>query len=197
MSAIKLNEFLSIPYIDNFYSESELSDIMYEIKFLSKNNKLKPPMETGSAKQDYLPIKGNNGVFLDEIYADRNASDILRSNRKIFGLEIPSAFPCMKALKDATKDTTLISYYEDSDYYKSHKDFAVLTVLTYFYETPKAFKGGDLYLREYDVTLPCVFNRVYFLPSLIEHEVTTISMDANDLGKGLGRYCMSQFLNFN
>ena len=196
VNTIKLNDFLEIPYIDNFYSEEELADIMHELKFLNKNGKLKLPINTGTAKDDNAVLKNNRGLFLDEIYAERGISDILRLNRKIFTVEIINAFPCMKAIKKSNSDTTLISYYEDSDYYKSHVDGAVLTALTYFHTLPKAFTGGDLYLREYDVTLPCVLNRVYFLSSLIEHEVTPVSMSIKHLSKGFGRYCMSQFLSF-
>jgi Rps23 Pro-64 3,4-dihydroxylase Tpa1-like proline 4-hydroxylase len=190
MNYIKLNDVFNIPYVDNFYSEKELVDINQELQFLNKNNKLKT--ETGAQNTP----KDNKGIFVDNVYGDRSMSDILTLNRKLFTLDIVSAFPCMKAIKTSDRDDTLISYYENKSYYKAHIDRSILTALTYFYALPKAFTGGDLYLPDYDATLPCVHNRVYVIPGMLEHEVTPITMHAADEGKGLGRYCMTQFLNY-
>jgi predicted transcriptional regulator len=183
-------------YIDNMYSETELEDIMYELRFLLKHNKMLPPEETGSAMQDEKAIKQNKGLFLDKVYDDRRISDILRVNRKLFSLNIDTTDPTFKMLRNSTLDTTLISYYENSDYYKAHTDRSMLTALTYFYEEPKRFTGGNLYLPEYDITLECAHNRTYLIPSLVEHEAKEISMEKKYLSKGLGRFCMTQFLGF-
>ena len=115
----------------------------------------------------------------------------------LFNLNIVTDDPTFKMLRVSTNDATLISYYENADYYKGHIDHATLTALTYFYEEPKHFTGGDIYLREYDITLECVHNRTYLIPSLVEHEAKEIRMADEYLSKGLGRFCMAQFLSFS
>jgi Rps23 Pro-64 3,4-dihydroxylase Tpa1-like proline 4-hydroxylase len=182
--------------IDNFYTAQELRDIKQELAFLTKNNKLKYPDQTGSSLDEFgEPNKHNRGLWLDAVYADRSVSDILRHTRKIFQVD-PSLEEYLSIIANCNSDTTLVSYYENSDYYKAHSDYAALTVLTYIYEEPKAFTGGDLYLPNHDTTLECVSNRVYFLPSYIQHEVTQVCMPQESLDKGLGRYCITQFLHY-
>jgi Rps23 Pro-64 3,4-dihydroxylase Tpa1-like proline 4-hydroxylase len=184
--------------VDNFYSEEEVFDIMQELKFLSKGAKLKSPEETQTALDAFgQALKKNKGVFVDSVYADRSMSDILRLNRKLFGVKAIGVSPCFKGLQQCDVDYTLVSYYEDQDFYKAHTDKTVLTALTYFYEEPKKFSGGDLYLPEYDITLECVHNRLYVLIGSVLHQVTPIKMEEQYSGKGLGRFCMSQFLNYN
>jgi hypothetical protein len=197
LNAVQIKAPVGLFYVDNMYSEAELRDIMYELSFLAKHNKMLLPEETGSAKLNEKPLKQNRALFLDSIYSDRNFSDILRINRKLFSLRVDTADPTFKMLYKSTADNTLISYYENSDYYKAHIDHATLTALTYFYEEPKRFTGGNLYLPEYDITLECVHNRTYLIPSLVEHEAKEISMEEEYIGKGLGRFCMAQFLSFH
>jgi hypothetical protein len=194
---VQIKAPVGIFYVDNMYSEAELEDIMYELRFLVKNNKMLPPEETGSAKLHDGMLKQNRALYIDKLYDDRRISDILRINRKLFDLNIDTFDPAFKMLHKSTRDTTLVSYYENSDYYKGHIDHATLTALTYFYEEPKRFTGGSLYLNEHDITLECVHNRTYLIPSLVEHEAKEIHMEEKYLGKGLGRFCMGQFLTFN
>jgi Rps23 Pro-64 3,4-dihydroxylase Tpa1-like proline 4-hydroxylase len=188
----------SVISVDNFYSEKEIYDIMQELQFLAKGNKLKRPQETLTAIDDFgQPLKNNKAVFVDSVYADRNMSDILRLNRKLFDVKANGVSPCFKGLQKCNIDSTLISYYENGDFYKTHTDDAVLTAFTYFYEKPKKFSGGDLYLPEYDITLECVHNRLYVLIGSVSHQVTPIKMEAQYSDRGLGRFCMSQFLNYS
>lgn len=183
--------------IDNFYSEKEVADIMQELNMLVKENKLKPPEATKSATNAEGQLqKQNKSLFLNSAHADGSLSDILRINRKLFSVNVSGGAPVFKALQFCNTDGTLISYYEDSDFYNPHVDATVLTALTYFFDEPKKFSGGDLYLPEYDLTLECVRNRVYIFCGLIEHQALQVSMDEEHKGKGLGRFCMAQFLNF-
>lgn len=195
INKIQILQKTTVLEIENFYSEKELQDIMQELRFLNKNNKFKPPLLTGTAYENNLPKKKNNGVFLDEVYADRSMSDILINNRKLFKINVENLEPIYDYIKDSNTDSTLISYYENSDYYKSHIDLGYLTAVTYFYEMPKSFKGGDLYFPDLDLTLECKHNTLYIFPSFTLHEVKPISMQKKNLNKGMGRYCMTQFLS--
>jgi Rps23 Pro-64 3,4-dihydroxylase Tpa1-like proline 4-hydroxylase len=84
------------------------------------------------------------GVFLDGVYAERSYSNVLKFNRKIYGIQLDKPSTILNQLKESNHDTTLVSYYENEAHYKSHKDYSVLTAMTYLYKQPKAFEGGDL-----------------------------------------------------
>lgn len=198
-----LKNGLPIVIFDDYYSEKQTKLITREIDFLSGNNKLLGPSQTGSAArptEDGIKLKKQNkGLFLDEAYFDRNISDILNINRKIFDLEIVNNLieisPVFRWLKEVNYDSTLLSYYEDSDYYESHVDSCVLTVLSYFFDTPKKFTGGDITF-EGEVTIPCEFNRTIIFPSILMHEVSPIEIPDEFKNKNYGRYAITQLLSF-
>lgn len=183
--------------IDDTYTEDELRLIFLELDFWSLSGNLLPPEETGSGVEaDTGKLKKQNfGIFLDDAYAKREFSNILKLNRKIFNLYVDHPSVVLNYLKDSNFDTTLVSYYENSDYYKSHKDKALLTSLTYLHKSPKVFSGGNLIATEYGLTLEPVFNRTYIIPSVVDHEVEPVIMLEKDSGKGLGRYCISSFIH--
>lgn len=184
--------------IDNTYTEEELKLIFLELDFWSISNNLMGPEHTGTAKyEDGTVKKKNKGVFLDDVYTDRNYSNILKINRKIFQLQINEPSVIFNYLKASNQDTTLLSYYENNAQYKSHKDSSILTAITYLYKQPKVFEGGDLVLTDYSIAFEPWFNRTYIIPGVVEHEVTEVFMKPEDCGKGLGRYCISNFIHNN
>lgn len=182
--------------MDNTYNEEELKLIFLELDFWSMSGNLMSPEHTGTARgPDGVPKKNNHGMFLDAAYANRNYSNILKFNRKLFDIQLDKPSVILNMLKDSNHDTTLVSYYENESYYKPHKDEFMLTALTYLYKQPKAFEGGDLLLTEYGYAFEPWFNRTYIMPGAVEHEVTEVKMKAEDCGKGLGRYCISSFIH--
>tara|TARA_X000000368_G_scaffold10235_1_gene8151 strand:+ start:173 stop:904 length:732 start_codon:yes stop_codon:yes gene_type:complete len=221
-----VNAFESgVPYlvIDNFYSEKELSLIWNELNFFLDGDKFNPPENTGTAYsfKENKPIKKNKGIFLDNLYQERKYSNILTVNRKLYQNfnNITSNckswwFPCIAGSFSAIAcDTTLVSYYEDSDYYESHWDQSVITSLTWFYKEPKVFEGGDLILnskslRSYSSNdihplnlmgspekIETKNNRMLLFPSVVPHQVTPIKIDPIYKNKGMGRFCITNFLN--
>ena len=88
----------------------------------------------------------------------------------------------------------MVSYYENSDYYKSHRDDAIVTVLNYFFKEPKRFEGGEIIFTDYDLKFQVTNEITIIFPSNIKHEVSEIYLDKKYEGKGLGRFCMNQFL---
>lgn len=181
--------------IDNTYTEEELKLIFLELDFLTLSNYLFGPDFTNSAKWgDGTLKKRNQGLFLDNIYVNRNSSNILKINRKIYQITCNEPSVILNFLKDCNCDMTLISYYENEDYYESHKDASILTAFTYLYKNPKSFNGGDLVLTDYGIVFEPCFNRTYIMPSVVDHEVTKVIMSNEDCGKGLGRYCISNFI---
>ena len=187
-------------YVDNTYTEEEIEFIFLELEYLRKTGSFTEPKNIGSAKDENSKefLKKAKGLFLDTVFINRNMSVILNVNRKLYTIEPPSNFknPIFKGIKECNKDFTLLSYYENSDYYRPHVDNSVLTFLTYLYKKPKKFSGGGIVIPEYNLTLDPVFNRTYIIPGLLTHSVNEIFMDEVDMGKGFGRYCISNFLNF-
>jgi hypothetical protein len=187
-----------IPFIciSDVYNEDELKSIWQELEFLNCNSKLLDPEMTASAVTDDVIIKKNKGVFLDSLYNDRNFSNILTVNRKVLTNSTINQEDSW-FFKDlcSNNDSTLISYYEQGDYYKPHKDNALATICTWFYKQPKKFTGGNFYFVDYDIQIEIQNNSAVVFPSQIRHAVDTIDMNTDDRHNGLGRYCMSQFLN--
>ena len=188
-----------IGIIRNFYNTEELQKIWREISFLTSNEKLLSGDKTSSAKNENNSVKKNHGIFLDAVYSDRSVSDILTCTKKIFSPEILGELDKINSifgyLKESNSDLTLLSYYQNNDSYFSHKDKFTFTVLNYFFREPKKFKGGDLRLEQFDLTIKIENNMVIYMPSCYLHEATKVEMDENDYFSGNGRYCISKFVS--
>lgn len=194
-----------IAVIDNIYQENEVAQIWQELCFLNNDpSKFYQPEDTGSAyttsdtgEKEFL--KKNKALSIDYTFRDRSASSILTLNRKLFTSEVTDEITKNNILfrywRHANSDGSLVSYYENSDYYLPHHDNATMTALTWFYQKRKAFHGGDI-VFENEFKVECKSNRCVIFPSILEHEVTQISMEEQNLNKNLGRYTISQFISF-
>ena len=75
--------------IDNTYTDEELRLIFLELDFWAISGNLMEPEHTGTAREhNGEPKKKNAGVFLDEVYTERNYSNVLKLNRKIYGIQL-------------------------------------------------------------------------------------------------------------
>lgn len=191
----------TFPYIliDNFYDNNELSLIWEELLFLCYPHKLqKSSTETnGAMSPDGELLKYANHAYLDNFYAQRQYSNIMNVNRKIFqNLEEIFWKHDSWFYKNLTftLDNTQVSYYEDGDEYKPHQDSSMVTSLSWFFKEPKAFTGGDLFFPEYDLKIEVLNNRTVIFPSHILHSVDKISMKEEDRNTKSGRFCISHFL---
>ena len=186
------------PYvlIEDLYTEEEETLIKKELDFFLPS--LKGPDHTGTATHEGEILKNNKGIFLDEVFTDRNLSYILNINRKTFGVleenkEKVGYDNWFFKNQKTYRDNTLISYYEKGDYYKIHDDHALYTVLTWFYKEPKSFTGGDFVFADYDIRIECKNNMTIIFPSMIRHGVEDVEVDEDKLGQGYGRWCLTQF----
>jgi Rps23 Pro-64 3,4-dihydroxylase Tpa1-like proline 4-hydroxylase len=188
--------------IDDFYDEKELKLIWQELDYYTYSDKLVPASTLDGAILNGESLPKHNGIQLDELYQNnRKISNILQCNRKLFNKDILESFaslsPLIWDIKEVSHDITLIKYYEDTDYYKAHKDEPRFTCLTYLHKEPKAFTGGDLHFHQFNYTIPIVNNRLIFFTGCIEHASTTISMNDDYKDKefsGFGKYTITQFL---
>lgn len=185
-------ENLPILIIKNFFSDLELSMLKEEIKLLQYFEL--GPEHTQSAYYNGKYIKKNKGVFVDDIFYNnelKNKSKILNINKKVYDLNtiqtIQSINLIWSLLKTSNKNTTLISYYKDSDYFMPHTDLASISVLSYFVEPN--FSGGELVFDENKIKIEIEDNMtVYMLGSLL-HSVEKISAPEDSIA----RISMAQF----
>jgi len=201
MSDIKFGFFdikkLPLVIVDNYFNDEELSDIWKELDFLSIGNKFLPETEIGSATDanNKLQKKGS-GLWLGEFYRNPlSSSEIVKITKKIYSHEIMNKliennyfFSYLEKCKD---DNVLINYYENNDFYKSHRDNCTVTCLIWLYKQPKKFFGGDLIVED-SFHVECVYNRLVIFPSILRHAITEIRIDTNE--KYSGRYAITHFI---
>ena len=196
------NEPKPFPYLKvrEFYYERELGLIWQELDFLTYKDKLEPPSETGQKDND---MKSNSGVFLDSLYKSRSFSNILTVNRKLFSRDIMEAMVNLDKIMSAyynncDHDGSLISYYEQADYYKSHVDRTIITSISWHFKKPKMFTGGDLIFTDYNERIEIDDNMLVIFPSCIRHQVTAIEMNPGvEPFRGYGRYALSNFVGYD
>ena len=100
-----------------------------------------------------------------------------------------------KCWKVTNRDSSVVAYYEDTDYYKSHQDLAVISIMYWLWKEPKSFEGGDIEFTDYDIKVPVQRNQLMIMPSSTLHAVTPIKMLENNVKfSGNGRYCIFRFL---
>jgi hypothetical protein len=187
------------PYliVDDYYDPLVEKEVFRELSLIEKRLH-------HDGKVGYLN-KHRLCVFMGEMYGEDepHQSIVFRANHNI----IPMIFERYRGVKEykdnwffyglrCDKLATLFSYYENNTYYESHADASFFTGLTWMYHRPRKFEGGDLIFTDYDVTIECVHNRTIFFPGIVNHSVTEVLMKPEDEGKGLGRWCISNFGSF-
>ena len=193
---------LPVVVIDDFYNETSCEKIWQELIFLNTApSKFKSAEETGSAfsivNDKKIYSKENMGIFLDEVYIDRNTSNILTENRKLFSRELLNELSkhhiIFRYLETSNTDTTIIQYYENGSYYKEHIDHCAITAVCCFYKLPRAFTGGEL-IFENTLTIDCLHNRMIIFPSILKHSVEEVVTNDAMIGNNFGRYSISQLV---
>lgn len=178
--------------IDGFLPQEELNKTMKEIDFLhGKMHTIENDEETAKA----VSATGKR-VWLEEVYKDQYYSDILRYKNDFikgdtFISYIIKHSPCMRQFLDVNWSSSLLSYYENTNHYKTHYDKSLFTMLMWFYKEPKEFTGGELILPEVGETFDCINNRMIMFPSWYYHEVKPVKVNK----PGMGRYTITHFFN--
>jgi hypothetical protein len=192
---INLHKKGSLEYIviDEMYSNKELAKIKKELyKLLPKANTVEVVEsaihDNGAYKKDCVSL------WLDTYYSiNRNESDILKLNRKLFSAKIispPAKFNAFfKHIPYCTFDSTLINYYKSNEKYVSHTDNCILTALTLF--ELGTVKNGGISFTDYDEHIEFKDNRVVIFPGCVSHATGNILTEKNSY-----RVSMAQFLNY-
>jgi hypothetical protein len=189
--------------IDNFYTQDQLKEIMLELKWLTKTSIMSDETKLIAAMQGNEILTQKSGVFLEFVFKNWKHSALIAHGMKQTSEELLKKplleFNTMfKSLFDCNVRSHLLSYYENSQYYKPHKDVTFFTLLNYFFIEPKQFTGGDIILYSCNsnkqVTIEPKHNRTVIILSSTIHEVTSIKTDYDKSLTGNGRYCNAMFL---
>ncbi len=185
-----------IPYFiaEDYFDETQINDMLTELRFLT------PKMVYQNGKNMVEGHKKNVQIGIDDMYQNRDTSNIIQTLDTIYHDK-----ELIQTLKDMSwfyeiwnytnLDNTFVAYYENSDYYKGHRDIAIISMMYWIWEEPKSFTGGDIHLTDYDIEIPLKRNQLLIIPSSIKHAVNKIQMN-DDIKKlsGMGRYCIARFL---
>jgi hypothetical protein len=192
--------------IDNFYTEEQLKEIMIELKWLTRPSVLVDETKLVSAQNNGGEVlTSKNGVFLEDVFVNWKHSALIshsmtQTSNKEF---VDGLFNCntlFKSLISCNSRSHLLSYYENSNYYKPHKDGFFFTILNYFNTEPKQFDGGEITLYSCNsvkiATVEPKNNRSIVIASSTLHEVKEIKSSLNNSFSGHGRYCNAIFLTY-
>ncbi len=189
------NKKAPVILVSDLYSQSELEQMFFEINSLCSHQL--GPEQTGGSKVNNILQKNTKGLFLDTHYKEnRHLSKCLKFNRKIFIEENMIAFekamPCFSLLATSSKDTTLITWYGDKTFYKTHRDTCSVTCLTYFIPEQDSFSGGLLVFDDFDLKIKPENGLIVLMLGSLKHSVTVVNTLIKD--KKTPRIVMSQFI---
>jgi Rps23 Pro-64 3,4-dihydroxylase Tpa1-like proline 4-hydroxylase len=190
ISAGKLDYVL----IKDFYLPEELKLIKDELKELHKHVDL---FNSGSAHRKGRSLRKGKGLFLEELTNGRqfiNSSVIYRLSKKLYSENIYKAIRehgyFFNSFEDLDNDATLISYYENDDYYETHTDRAVASCITFI--TLDKFSGGTLEFPQFGQVIEPTDNTMVIFPSAVKHKVNLVKSDK----EGPCRVSITSFLNY-
>lgn len=200
----KINSPGDFLIVNDVFSEQELSIMWNEISYYYNRKFFYPPELTSSAKNDDGSLKKKNiSVFLDGLYnqESRSLSGVLEfTEKKLLSAEIKNAMeeinPVHGIFKNANQHSTLLNYYENTDYYDFHADSCAYSVLTYIFKEPKNFSGGEIVfsIGGSELTIDIENNMSIVFPSSYQHKVMPVVMEEGSRNKMLGRFSIAQFV---
>ena len=192
--------------IDNFFEDYQLKEIHKELEWLTKPSVMVTEDKTMAASDQNGIMTSKRGVFLENVFKDWRHSALIshsmtQTNNQEFKNSLLGFNTLFKSVFDCNTRSHLLSYYEQSNYYKPHTDGFFFTILTYFNKEPKSFSGGEINLYSVNsdkkASIEPINNRAVVIASCTVHEVTEIKSSYTDQLSGFGRYCNSIFLTYN
>jgi hypothetical protein len=190
--------------IDNFYTEEQLKEIMLELKWLTKPSVMVDESKLKAAKTNGEILTSKNGIFLEEVFKNWKHSALISSGMKQLALpelkdNLLNFNTMFKSIFDCNTRSHLVSYYENSQYYKPHKDAFYFTILNYFFIEPKQFDGGELVAyscnSNKEATIEPKHNRAVIIQGSTMHQAKEIKTKFDQKLSGHGRYCNAIFLS--
>lgn len=182
---------LSYIVVDGFFTAGEAEEITQEVQDL-KRFSLCAEKTAVAYDEQQTPKKTGTGLCLDDLYfKNREASAILKANRKIFTQEfvyhVTDFDIVFNFLSGSNKDSTLLNYYQEGQQYRPHVDHARISSVTFLREG--AFEGGEFSFPEQGVTIDALNNRTVIFPSCATHSALPVHGDGT-------RISIAQFINY-
>jgi len=188
--------------VDNWYNEEEEKKVWKELDFYSSQDLNDVERAETSVVARYKDGKAKSKAFryyLDAWYSDEG-SDISHINKFTYKFRLPEFHkmlePCVPYYRSfgvTNRTSSLISYYEENDYYESHFDSFMWTCLIWYFKEPKQFEGGDFGFPESGYTVKLKHNRMVMFPCCYNHQVTPVKFITPPKETGLGRYTITHF----
>ena len=190
------------PFIvfDNWYTPNEEKNIWKELDWYSSQDNIERAENTivatyadGRSKskasrfhiQNYFTVEGRTRSHVyNYMYKQR-----LKEFHDIVG----QIQPHCNSFFATNSDASLISYYEDNEYYDAHYDNYAWTMLIWFVREPRLFDGGDFDFPSYKQKIELKHNRAIFFPSMLPHRVSPVKMHTEPKEVGYGRYTITHF----
>jgi Rps23 Pro-64 3,4-dihydroxylase Tpa1-like proline 4-hydroxylase len=190
--------------VDNWYDDKSEKGVWSELNFLSHNDRSeqKRADKDKNVARDLktkVPLGKSYRWYLNVIYTTegKTYSSIIRHMENFrtpeFHKIIKHIMPQCRSFLSSNQDTSMVSYYENNDYYKAHHDSAQWTSLCWFFREPKQFTGGGLTFTEPNYKINLKHNRMVMFPSYMMHEVEPVKFDKQPKDMGYGRYTITHF----
>lgn len=183
---------LEYALIRDVYSAGEVVKIKQEIVALRHKARVN---STGPA-QDLLGRSLNyaDSMWVDIEYEDREKSNILTLNRKLFTSDISEQLAQHSAyfahIRHSTRDSTLLNFYTSGAEYKKHRDQSIFTALTFFRFGD--FTGGQLEFSDFDEWVEPEENTMVIFAGCIKHHAHKVNAESEHCF----RASMAQFINY-
>lgn len=190
------------PFIvcDNWYTSEEEKNIWKELNWFSSQDNIERAENTYVAHDDDGKAKSKASRFhIQEFFTPKGMQRshifnyMYKQRTQQFHDIVRHIKPYCNSFFSTNSDSSLISYYEDSEYYDSHWDDYAWTMLIWFVREPRLFNGGDFEFTDSKHKVKLKHNRALFFPSMFEHRVTPVKMHTQPKEVGYGRYTITHF----
>ena len=186
--------------IDNWYTPGEEIAVWKELDFIScaprhthkkAENTIVATDVDGNAKSNAFRF------YLSSFYNEDVISPIMNTMYKQRSPEfhniIADILPQSRSYFSCNGDSSMISYYEDKQFYRPHHDTFSWTCLIWMVREPRKFTGGDFILNEPEVEIKLKNCLMVMFPCQFLHEVTPVVMKEKTDKMGYGRYTITHF----
>jgi len=193
------------PYllIDNFFEKKELSQIWNEINYLYNNKYFfKSSKDKNSGHNNNEPLAKNSRCYPNQVltYGQIQKSFLFNYVTKIQNKNFHklveetfknSNYALYKTFLGLNRSNLVINHYDNNEEYKEHFDQFQFSMITWLYEEPKNYEGGDFILTKNKRKIQSLNNRSILFPGFYYHKVEPIKFLKDKNVKG--RFSINRF----
>lgn len=188
--------------IDDWYTEKEEKAIWTELDFYSampkqyqfrtENSNDVARDSSGEAYSNSFRFYPNSYFNKDYLHISHSFNCIQKVRDEAFTKIVDEhLFPLNRMFYSSNMDDTIITYYDNADYYKKHIDTAFWTLCIWMLKDETKISGGDFIFSDTKEVVKLKHNRAVFFPSFLMHEVEPIKvLDSSD---NYGKYTITHF----